>query len=155
VAAAGRRACQRRAANMGLMAETYEGAIHRDTEALSRLFRNGGMPVEMHVVHQGHSFGAWREGVVECSGTSLVAAVDLASTYPVVESRGCRVLTGQRSSKAEPMSARQKNAGPIARAVAEPPEAHILRKTPPIYRRPGRPSGPSPSSSRRPSASTR
>lgn len=43
---------------------TYEGAIHRDSQALAQRFRESGAQVAARVEHQGHSFGAWREAVV-------------------------------------------------------------------------------------------
>lgn len=48
-----------------IAAGTYEGAIHRESEALGTFLHQVGIPVETRSVHQGHSFGAWREGAVE------------------------------------------------------------------------------------------
>jgi enterochelin esterase family protein len=46
-------------------AGTYEEGIHRGTETMAGFFRSIGVPVEARFVHQGHSFGAWREDAVD------------------------------------------------------------------------------------------
>jgi len=51
-------------ARVWISSGTYEGAIHRDALTLDRLFTAAGARVATSVVHQGHSFGAWRESVV-------------------------------------------------------------------------------------------
>lgn len=46
-------------------AGTYEGSIHRETEIMAAYLTRAGVRVETVYVHQGHSFGAWRENAVE------------------------------------------------------------------------------------------
>jgi enterochelin esterase-like enzyme len=46
-------------------AGTYEGSIHRETETMAAYFKRVGIPVKTVYVHQGHSFGTWRENAVE------------------------------------------------------------------------------------------
>ena len=46
-------------------AGTYEGFIHRETETMAAYFQRVGIPVETVYVHQGHSFGTWRENAVQ------------------------------------------------------------------------------------------
>jgi enterochelin esterase-like enzyme len=46
-------------------AGTYEGSIHRETEIMAAYFKRVGIPVKTVYVHQGHSFGTWRENAVE------------------------------------------------------------------------------------------
>lgn len=42
-------------------AGTYEGSIHADAELLVGLFDQLGLDTQARFLHQGHSFGAWRE----------------------------------------------------------------------------------------------
>ena len=44
-----------------LSAGSYEGTIHRDTEILEAYFKKVGARTRAVYVHQGHSFGAWRD----------------------------------------------------------------------------------------------
>ena len=48
-----------------LSAGSYEGVIHSDTQALESYLRRAGSEVRAVYTHQGHSFGAWRELVIE------------------------------------------------------------------------------------------
>jgi hypothetical protein len=48
-----------------LSAGTYEGSIHRDAQVLDAYFARIGQPAKTMYLHQGHSFGAWREGAAE------------------------------------------------------------------------------------------
>jgi enterochelin esterase-like enzyme len=48
-----------------LSAGTYEGAILSETETLEAYFKRAGIPTKAVYLHQGHSFGAWREAAVE------------------------------------------------------------------------------------------
>ena len=47
-----------------MSAGTYEGAIHSEAESMAAFFSRVRVPVEASYVHQGHSFGAWRENAV-------------------------------------------------------------------------------------------
>jgi enterochelin esterase-like enzyme len=44
-----------------ISAGTYEGVIYDEAKVAARVFRNARQPVREVYVHQGHSFGAWRE----------------------------------------------------------------------------------------------
>jgi enterochelin esterase-like enzyme len=44
-----------------LTAGIYETRFHADAKVTAELFRRRGQPVREVYVHQGHSFGAWRE----------------------------------------------------------------------------------------------
>jgi len=44
-----------------ISAGTYEGVIYDEAKVAARVFRNAKQPVREVYVHQGHSFGAWRE----------------------------------------------------------------------------------------------
>lgn len=44
-----------------MSAGTYEGYIHRDAQTMQSYFRRAGIPTRAIYLHQGHSFGAWRE----------------------------------------------------------------------------------------------
>lgn len=44
-----------------LSAGSYEGAIHRDAQTMEAYFNKVGARTRAVYVHQGHSFGAWRE----------------------------------------------------------------------------------------------
>ncbi|MDP9348654.1 MAG: alpha/beta hydrolase-fold protein [Gemmatimonadota bacterium] len=48
-----------------MSAGTYEGYIHRDAQTMQAYFERVGIPTRAVYVHQGHSFGAWREGAVQ------------------------------------------------------------------------------------------
>jgi enterochelin esterase-like enzyme len=48
-----------------LSAGTYEGAFHSETETLEAYFKRAGIPTKAIYLHQGHSFGAWRESAIE------------------------------------------------------------------------------------------
>jgi enterochelin esterase-like enzyme len=43
-----------------LSAGTYEGSIHRDAQTMEVYFKKVGAKMKFVYVHQGHSFGAWR-----------------------------------------------------------------------------------------------
>jgi enterochelin esterase family protein len=47
-----------------LSAGTYEGYIHAESETIDAYFKRAGIDTEAVYLHQGHSFGAWREGAV-------------------------------------------------------------------------------------------
>lgn len=47
-----------------MSAGSYEGSLHRDARTLEAYLRSAGVPVRAVHPHQGHSFGAWREGAV-------------------------------------------------------------------------------------------
>lgn len=44
-----------------LSAGSYEGGIYHDTQAMAGFLRNSGIDTQTVYLHQGHSFGAWRE----------------------------------------------------------------------------------------------
>lgn len=48
-----------------LSAGTYEGSIHRDAQAVEAYLQKNGARTRSLYVHQGHSFGAWREAAAE------------------------------------------------------------------------------------------
>jgi len=48
-----------------MSAGTYEGYIYRDAQAMEAYFKGVGIPITATYLHQGHSFGAWRESAEE------------------------------------------------------------------------------------------
>jgi len=50
-----------RSLRIWLSAGTYEGAIYRDAQTIEAYFKKVGVKTRAVYVHQGHSFGAWRE----------------------------------------------------------------------------------------------
>jgi enterochelin esterase family protein len=48
-----------------MSAGTYEGYIYRDAQVLEAYFKKVEIPVRAVYLHQGHSFGAWRESTEE------------------------------------------------------------------------------------------
>jgi len=48
-----------------MSAGTYEGSIYQDAQMLDAYFKSVNIPIKTVYVHQGHSFGAWRECAVE------------------------------------------------------------------------------------------
>jgi enterochelin esterase-like enzyme len=43
----------------------HEGSIHSETQTLEAYFKRAGIPSQAVYLHQGHSFGAWRESAIE------------------------------------------------------------------------------------------
>jgi enterochelin esterase-like enzyme len=48
-----------------MSAGTYEGALYRDTQRMADALTRAGISTRAVSLHQGHSFGAWREAAVE------------------------------------------------------------------------------------------
>lgn len=48
-----------------MSAGTYEGSIYRDAQTIEAYLRSIDLPIRTVYLHQGHSFGAWRESAAE------------------------------------------------------------------------------------------
>jgi len=48
-----------------MSAGTYEESIYRDAQTMEAYFKRVDIPIKAVYLHEGHSFGAWREGAAQ------------------------------------------------------------------------------------------